>query len=375
MKKTLFPYFGQDQTNVSQQERFRAAGGAVVGVLFTMLVSRYLGGWMGARDWAMASLGASALLVFVLPSSPMAQPWAVFGGNGISAVIGIACVNLLGNPMMSAPVAVGLSILGMFVLRCLHPPAAAVAMITALGSIGSFEYALFPVLTDSVLLIMAGVFYNNFTGKTYPNIPVPYDIKNKYSANNTIDIDSVLSRYNQVIDINRSDLAELIGQVEMNAYENKLEGIKCSEIMTPEVRYLDVSTGLDTAWKTLRDNHIKALPVIDRNRRVVGIVTLEDFLKHADIDLHNNFSQLVKGVVRSGLKGIGNTLVTNPDTVGQIMTKKVRVISESRNVMDLVDVFHSQGHHHLPVIDANQALVGIITQSDFVAAIEKSLSR
>ena len=136
MKKTLFPYFGQDQTNVSQQERFRAAGGAVVGVLFTMLVSRYLGGWMGARDWAMASLGASALLVFVLPSSPMAQPWAVFGGNGISAVIGIACVNLLGNPMMSAPVAVGLSILGMFVLRCLHPPAAAVAMITALGSIG-----------------------------------------------------------------------------------------------------------------------------------------------------------------------------------------------------------------------------------------------
>ena len=375
MKKTLFPYFGQDQTNVSQQERFRAAGGAVVGVLFTMLVSRYLGGWIGVSDWAMASLGASALLVFVLPSSPMAQPWAVFGGNGISAVIGIACVNLLGNPMMSAPVAVGLSILGMFVLRCLHPPAAAVAMITALGSIGSFEYALFPVLTDSVLLIMAGVFYNNFTGKTYPNIPVPYDIKNKDSANNPRDIDSVLSRYNQVIDINRSDLAELIGQVEMNAYENKLEGIKCSEIMTPEVRYLDVSTGLDTAWKTLRDNHIKALPVIDRNRRVVGIVTLEDFLKHADIDLHNNFSQLVKGVVRSGLKGIGNTLVTNPDTVGQIMTKKVRVISESRNVMDLVDVFHSQGHHHLPVIDANQALVGIITQSDFVAAIEKSLSR
>ena len=145
--------------------------------------------------------------------------------------------------------------------------------------------------------------------------------------------------------------------------------------MTTDVLHLDVSTSLDVAWKTLRDNHIKALPVIDRNRRVVGIVTLEDFLKHADIDLHNNFGQLVKGVVRSGLKGIGNALKFQPDVVGQIMSKKVRVISESRNVMDLVDVFHSQGHHHLPVIDSHQALVGMITQSDFVAAIERSLKK
>jgi CBS domain-containing membrane protein len=83
----------------------------------------------------------------------------------------------------------------------------------------------------------------------------------------------------------------------------------------------------------------------------------------------------VKGVVLSGLKGIGNTMKPNTETVGQIMSKKVRVISENRNVMDLVGIFHSQGHHHLPVIDSQQALVGIITQSDFVAAIEKSLKK
>jgi CBS domain-containing membrane protein len=43
--------------------------------------------------------------------------------------------------------------------------------------------------------------------------------------------------------------------------------------------------------------------------------------------------------------------------------------------MDLVEVFRTQGHHHLPVINGDQSLVGIITQSDFVAAIEKSLRR
>jgi len=200
-------------------------------------------------------------------------------------------------------------------------------------------------------------------------------IASEVEASHSKEIDAVLSRYNQVIDINRADLARLIGQVEMRAYEYKLKDMKCAEIMTTDVRYLDVNTPLDAAWKTLRDNHIKALPVTDRNRRVVGIVTLEDFLQHASIDFHKNFGQLVKGIVRSGLKGIGNTLTTQPDVVGQIMSKKVRVISDSRNVLDLVEVFHSQGHHHLPVIDSHQALVGIITQSDFVAAIERSLRK
>ncbi|MFT4992288.1 MAG: CBS domain-containing membrane protein [Polaromonas sp.] len=376
MKQKLFPYFGQDQTNVSQQERYRAAGGAFVGLFFTMLAGRYLGGLASLSDWTMASLGASALLVFVLPSSPMAQPWAVIGGNLMAAVIGIVCVNLFDKPMLTAPVAVGLSILCMFVLRCLHPPAAAVAMITSLGSISGFQYALFPVLTDSLVLVVVGVIYNNLTGKPYPYFWRPIPIADQVAASHSKDIDAVLSRYNQVIDINRADLAGLIGQVELRAYEYKLKGIKCADIMSTKVHSIEVSTPLDVAWKILRDNHIKALPVIDLNRRVVGIVTLEDFLKQADIDLHNTFGQLVKRVVRSSLKGIGNTLTMHPpDAVGQIMSKKVRVISESRNVLDLVEVFHSQGHHHLPVIDRHQALVGIITQSDFVAAIERSLTK
>ncbi|NQW79886.1 MAG: HPP family protein [Polaromonas sp.] len=375
MKKKLFPYFGQDQTNVSQQERYRAAAGAFIGLLFTLLAGRYIGGLVGVSDWAMASLGASALLVFVLPSSPMAQPWAVIGGNFLSALIGIACVNLFDYPVVTAPVAVGLSILCMFVLRCLHPPAAAVAMITALNSIGDFSFAFFPVMTDAVLLVVVGVVYNNLTGKPYPNFWRTMPKAGEIDASHSKEIDAVLSRYNQVIDINRADLARLIGQVEMRAYEYKLKDMKCAQIMTTDVRFLDVNTPLNAAWKTLRDNHIKALPVTDRNRRVVGIVTLEDFLQHASIDFHKNFGQLVKGIVRSGLKGIGNTLTTQPDVVGQIMSKKVRVISDSRNVLDLVDVFHSQGHHHLPVIDSHQALVGIITQSDFVAAIERSLRK
>ena len=62
-----------------------------------------------------------------------------------------------------------------------------------------------------------------------------------------------------------------------------------------------------------------------------------------------------------------------PNAVGQIMQKPVRVISSNRNVLDLVGIFEGDGHHHLPVIDENKLLVGIITQSDFVRAIHNSM--
>jgi CBS domain-containing membrane protein len=59
----------------------------------------------------------------------------------------------------------------MFILRCLHPPAAAVALIAVLGHIGSYQYAFFPVMVDSILLILVGAIYSNLTGKHYPNKP------------------------------------------------------------------------------------------------------------------------------------------------------------------------------------------------------------
>ena len=156
---------------VSWQERFRSVCGAFVGLMLVLLVAKSLGDLSGINEWLMASLGASALLVFALPVSPMAQPWAVIGGNTVSAMIGIVCFHLIGLPMLALPAAAALSILAMFMLRCLHPPAAAVALIVVLGQIGHLRYAFFPVMIDSILLILVGALYSNLTGKAYPNRP------------------------------------------------------------------------------------------------------------------------------------------------------------------------------------------------------------
>ena len=165
-------YLGGDQPPVSWMERLRSVTGAFLGLLTVFVIAKYLGELSGVNEWLMASLGASALLVFALPGSPMAQPWAVIAGNTLSALIGISCFHLIGEPLLALPLAASLSILGMFIMRCLHPPAAAVSLIVVLGQIGSYRYAFFPVMVDSILLILAGAIYSNLTGKPYPNKPI-----------------------------------------------------------------------------------------------------------------------------------------------------------------------------------------------------------
>ena len=164
-------YLGGDQPAVSWLERLRSVFGAFIGLMLVLAIAKYLGELNSVNEWLMASLGASALLVFALPGSPMAQPWAVIAGNTLSALVGVMCAQWISAPLLALPMAAALSILGMFMLRCLHPPAAAVALIAVLGGITHYRYAFFPVMVDSVLLILAGAIYSNLTGKPYPNRP------------------------------------------------------------------------------------------------------------------------------------------------------------------------------------------------------------
>ena len=207
-------YFGEDQAKVAWLERFRAVIGVFFGLLCTVGLGKLLGELMGVNEWIMASLGASALLIFVLPSSPLAQPWAVIGGNTTSAFCGIICAHWIADPVFALPAAAAVAILGMFVLRCLHPPAAAVALIAALGHIQSYMYAFFPVMIDSVVLCLVAIAYNTLTGKQYPTRPsrpklnTPLEIKDREQTEATLD--KLLNEYQEVMDVDRAELIKII---------------------------------------------------------------------------------------------------------------------------------------------------------------------
>ena len=98
-------YLGGDQPHVPWVERIRSVIGAFIGLMLVLTTAKFLGELSGLDEWLMASLGASALLVFALPGSPMAQPWAVIAGNTLSALVGIAMIHFVSEPLLAMPLA------------------------------------------------------------------------------------------------------------------------------------------------------------------------------------------------------------------------------------------------------------------------------
>ena len=148
LKGYLF-YLGGDQPAVTWIERLRSVFRSCIGLMLVRTIAKYPGELSRLEEWLMASLGASALLIFTLPKSPMAQPWAVIAGNTLSALVSVTAIRLVNEAILAMSLAASHSILGMLILRCLHPPAAVVTLIMVLGLVMHYCYAFFPVMVDS----------------------------------------------------------------------------------------------------------------------------------------------------------------------------------------------------------------------------------
>lgn len=364
---------------IDARERLRVMAGAIVGLLITALltamVTRALWPHATALPWLIAPLGASAVLVFGVPASPLAQPWAVVMGNTASALVGIACAHLFGDvPQLAAAVAVGLAIGLMLLLRCLHPPGGAAALLMVLAGVRDWSFAVDPVLVNSVLLTLAGIVYNSVTGRRYPHPQTPA-VAPAPAAGATAstaaplfgpaELEAVLERYNQVIDVPADDLQALLNEAGLLAVQRRMTTLRCADVMTTPVTVVAWGTPLQEAWTLLRQHHIKALPVVDRAQRVIGIVTLADFMRAAPLDLHQDWTERLRRLILP----TAATHSDKPEVVGQIMSRQVRVASADRPLVELVPLFADTGHHHIPVVGEEARLVGIVTQSDLVKAL------
>jgi len=365
--------FRPARTRINTRERLRLVAGSLLGIFVTGLLCHLAGGVVPGLPWLVAPLGASAVLIFAVPASPMAQPWPVVGGNTLSALAGIAGVHgmhLLGSPELAAALAVATAIALMLALRCLHPPGGATALMMVLGGISSPVFAFYPVMLNSVLLVLVGILYNNATRRAYPHTQLPPRDAAHSAEDRQLDadLDAVLARYNQVLDVSRDDLKALLAETRLRAYDRKLAEVRCEDIMSRDLVTVEFGTPLEEAWALLRERRIKALPVVDRSFRIAGIITMADFMRAADLDLYEGFDAKLRQLVRS----TRSVYSDKPEVVGQIMTRNVRVAGRQRRLVELVPLFGSSGHHHIPIIGEGERLVGIITQSDLVAALGKA---
>lgn len=369
--------FGPKTVEVNNKERVRAALGALLGIFFTAILCLYFTESQTVL-FLIAPMGASAVLLFALPSSPLAQPWSVLIGNIVSAAVGVICFLLIANVPIAAAVSVAAAIALMFVTRSLHPPGGAIAMYAVLGgpdihSLG-FGYVLAPVGINSLVLIITAVIFNNLTRHPYPHRQLinPINLHNTQDAVptnragfNSQDLDVVLQQYNEVLDISRDDLEYLMKQAEMQSYRRRFEQITCGDIMSTDIISVEFGVSLEDAWMILRKHKIKALPVLNKVRRVIGIITLVDFMKHANLDVYEGFETKLRNFIRLTRDNYSN----KPEVVGQIMTTNVRTAHVDAHIVDLVPLLSDAGMHHIPIVDNENRIKGIVTQSDLVAAL------
>jgi CBS domain-containing membrane protein len=356
---------------VSSREIGRAALGSAVGILVASLVAHALAPGLPALG-LIAPMGATAVLVFAVPASPLAQPWPAVAGNTVSALVGALCARYTGDLGLAAPLAVGLAIAAMFALRCLHPPGGATALLAALSGVEP-GFALSPVLMDTLVIVLVGVAYNRLTGRAYPHTlplrpaaPAPAGAPARFSA---ADLDAALAHYDQVLDISRQDLEQLLQFAESAAYERKFGELRCRDVMSTPPLTVPFGCTLEEAWRLMRERRIKALPVVDRAQRIVGIVTVADFMKHADFASIEGLGARLRSLIRAS----GLTHDDKPHVVGQIMTRQVRIASADRYISELLPLFSEAGHHHIPVLDEERRVVGVITQSDLIRALHRTV--
>jgi CBS domain-containing membrane protein len=352
--------------NIPPKEWLRAGIGALLGL--------FLAGWLTSLAYGpgialhlLGPLAASAVLVFAVHSGPLAQPWPVLGSYALAGAVGLAMRQGFGPELWVAAAALGISILVMCLLRCLHPPGGGVAVSAVLADSGLTamgDHLLEPVLLNALILVSVAVIYNRLTGVRYPKGALPR--KDPHHTHDPLpservgisgaDLDQALEELGEFVDVTRDELERIILATEHHALQRSLGGITAGAVMSRDVQFASPQTTLEQAWKMLASHHLKTLPVLQQGK-LVGIVSLSDLVGPA----------MQRG--QFSWRGLFGRKVVRME---QVMSRRVVSVSSQHPLERLLPLLCEQGMHCLPVLDGDQ-LVGVVTQTDLVAGLKRQL--
>ena len=331
------------------RDRLIAAAGAIIGIAATGLLCGVLAGTGAARPLLVAPMGASAVLLFAVPASPLAQPWSILGGNVLSALVGIAVALAIPNSTVAAGVGVGLAIAVMSLARCLHPPGGAVALSAVLGgaagSAHPFMFALYPVGLNSLLLILAGLAFHRMSGHTYPHRAKLTESTHgtqdsaplSRSGVRPNDIDAALESFGDTLDINRDDLLRLFELAGLNAAKRQVEQLTCGDIMSHDVITIAGTAPVEDAHVLMRARRLRALPVENASGQLIGVITW------TELDKQGAFAAEIMA----------------PADTAHVTAPAATLLAP------LAD-----GHgHEIMIVDDDMQLQGIVTQTDIIASL------
>jgi len=360
-----------ERSPLGRAEKIRTALAAGLAILITGWISgRFIEG-VGLTT-LLASMGASAVILFAMPNSPVARPWPLVGGHFISALIGLGCARYLPDPWLSAALAVGVSVFAMHLARCLHPPGGASALIPILGGESiralGMQFLLTPLAINVLLMLTASLAYRFLTRPSAPAQPAresgqPLPLERL--GIRADDLSGALGEMNAFVDVSAGELSEIFEKAALRAYRREFGEITCAHIMTRDVVTIEFGDELESVWQLMHDRNLRALPVIDRGRHVIGMITLRDFFRHARAEEFGSLS----GKLKKLLRATPQVTSDKPEVAGQIMAHPVITVRHDAHIAELASLLTRHGYHRIPIVDERDKLVGLVTQTDLIAAV------
>lgn len=350
-------------------------------VLVAVVSKQFLAGF--SFPFIVASMGASAVLLFAVPTSPMNHPWAVVAGHLSSAVVGVTCAQYIDSIQFAAPVAAATAILVMLYLRCLHPPGGATAMLIVLGGdkvhAAGYQFILTPIALNILILLCATLVIRLVTRQLRQRERSEMAIEwlNELEKGRPLaprltpeDIEAARARLDTYIDVKDEQLLQLLRLATHNIHQRRLGELRCRELMLAEPLCAEFGTPLEEVWGLFQQRHLTAMPVIDRARHVIGIVTLNDFIHHSAPFPQETLEERIKALVQTTTKLTSE----KPEVAGQIMTTPAITAQEETRVAELLPLLDNRHIHHVPIVDANSKLTGLLSRSEIVAILERDES-
>ena len=227
---------GVSANTTSHNEKIISAVGGGLGIAGIMWVMHFLVQaqllTMQSSIMIIASMGASAVLLFAVPHGALSQPWAVIGGHLISAVLAITSVKYLGHGPWVAAFAVGGSIGVMYYLRCIHPPGGATALTVVVGGADidalGYQFLWLPLGINILVIMAIAIIFNGFFNwRRYP-VHLAHKLKRAVGAPSNEreheltqeDFAAAMQELDSYVDITPDGLTDLLELAKKHAEKN-----------------------------------------------------------------------------------------------------------------------------------------------------------
>ncbi len=362
-------------------EACRAGLGALAGLAVAGLFLLSPGGDPQLGLYMIAPFGATSVLIFAVPSSPLAQPWSAVVGNTVSALVAVMVCGWVAHPALCIALSVGLAITAMILLRALHPPGGAVAMTAAMnaGAVGQqgLWFALAPVAAGTLALVLIAILYARATGRRYPFRQ--FDEPNSHGTADPepserlglseAELTGILTRYRQSLNLGVEDLARLIAAAELQAAGHRTGPLTAADIMSRDLVTVGPDASMAEVAGIFRRHGFTSLPVVDGAGRFLGVIFQLHLIRKAHDEAFGSrlgFRAAMARLMRWGPKGLV--------PARQIMMQDLPQVAPDTSVAALLPQM-ADGHcDAVPVLDGDR-IVGIVTRTDLIAALARQSLR